>query len=70
MWALGVILYTLLSGFFPFRGQTEKDLFRKIARGLFAMPDAISIEAKRVLGRLLTLDPTKRPTAKEVRHRA
>lgn len=35
IWALGVILYCLLAGYFPFRGDTEKILFRKISAGLF-----------------------------------
>ena len=30
MWALGVLLYALLSGTFPFRGQNEKELYGKI----------------------------------------
>ena len=27
VWALGIILYTILSGYFPFRGNNEKDMF-------------------------------------------
>jgi serine/threonine protein kinase len=30
MWALGVLLFALLSGTFPFRGQNEKELYGKI----------------------------------------
>ena len=30
MWALGVLLYIMLTGIPPFRGQSEKELFDKI----------------------------------------
>ena len=30
MWALGVLLYALLAGSFPFRGSNEKELYSKI----------------------------------------
>ena len=30
MWALGVVLFVMLTGCFPFRGQNEKDLFTRI----------------------------------------
>lgn len=29
-WACGIILYKILTGVFPFRGNSEKDLFKKI----------------------------------------
>ena len=36
IWACGVILFVLLTGTVPFKAQTEKDLFRKIQRGVYS----------------------------------
>lgn len=35
VWALGVMLYKLLCGNFPFKGTTHKALYNKIAKGAF-----------------------------------
>ena len=37
MWALGVLLYNMLTGVNPFRGTTEPDLFNKIQRGQYSI---------------------------------
>lgn len=36
IWACGIILYACLTGTVPFKAQTEKDLFRKISRGVYS----------------------------------
>ena len=35
MWALGCLLYIMLTGVMPFKGNGEQDLFRKIQNGQF-----------------------------------
>ena len=46
LWALGIITFVLLTGLYPFKGVNEKDLFSKIARGLFRVPETLDFEAK------------------------
>ena len=33
VWALGVVMYIMLTGHYPFKGITEKDLFKNICLG-------------------------------------
>lgn len=35
IWATGILLFAMLCGQFPFRGMTDKELYKKIARGYF-----------------------------------
>lgn len=60
IWALGIILYALLSGKFPFKAQNDKDLYNKIRKGVFVLPDGITLEAKSVLLNMLQIDPSFR----------
>jgi len=63
MWSMGILLYALLCGCFPFRARTYPDLYRRIARGYFSVPDELSPAVKDLLQQLLTLDPHSRATA-------
>lgn len=38
IWAFGVLVYYCLVGCFPFRGNSEKDLYAKIMRGWYRIP--------------------------------
>ena len=40
VWASGVLLYTMLFGYQPFRANNQQDLFRKIVKGQYPMPKA------------------------------
>ena len=67
MWALGVLLYVMLTGTFPYRGVSEHDLYQKIQRGQFKQNhDTLCREAKRVISRLLDTDYRRRMTAEEL----
>jgi serine/threonine protein kinase len=35
IWAAGVLLYSMLCGIMPFKAANERDLYRKIQRGVF-----------------------------------
>ncbi|CAG9328081.1 unnamed protein product [Blepharisma stoltei] len=70
IWSCGIILYIMLSGYPPFNGTSEAAIFTKIKRGVFTFSGAewahISKEAKSIIKRMLTSNPIKRPTAKEL----
>lgn len=65
MWALGVVLYTMLYGQFPFYDSIPHELFRKIKTAEFLLPNdgRVSDNTKSLIGLLLMLDPQRRLTA-------
>lgn len=65
IWAMGVLLYALLCGSFPFRGQNDRDLYRKIIRGVFQILDHVGTEARNLLNRVMLTDMARRPTVDE-----
>lgn len=63
IWSMGILLYALLCGCFPFRAKAYPDLYRRIARGTFAIPDELSVPVKDLLRQLLNVDAATRITA-------
>jgi len=66
VWAMGVLLYALLCGSFPFRGQNDRDLYRKIVRGGFTIPEFVLETVRALLTRVLATDMQRRPTIEQV----
>jgi len=70
LWSLGVILYILICGFPPFYHQNTNMLYKQIKKGEYDFPDPywtdISDSAKELVRGLLTVDPKKRMSAKDV----
>lgn len=58
VWSLGVLLYTMLFGRFPFNGRNYNELYRRIMRCKFTIPDSASPEARDLLQRILIRDPS------------
>ena len=69
IWALGIIMYLLLSGNHPFVCKTEHELYAKIKKGKVNFDgeewSTISIFAKKLILKLLEVDPNKRYSAKQ-----
>uniref|UniRef100_A0A286XHK9 Tribbles homolog 1 n=2 Tax=Cavia porcellus TaxID=10141 RepID=A0A286XHK9_CAVPO len=66
VWSLGVMLYTLLVGRYPFHDSDPSALFSKIRRGQFCIPDHISPKARCLIRNLLRREPSERLTAPEI----
>lgn len=67
-WSLGIILYTLLIGRYPFHHPTITNLFAKISRGRFQIPSSVplSLDAKLLLRSLIRVKPEERLYASEI----
>jgi serine/threonine protein kinase len=69
IWSCGVLMYCLLSGYFPFRGEDEEEVISKILSGKFEFDienfNNISDEAKDLISKCLIQDITKRITIQE-----
>ena len=64
IWAVGVIIYTLLIGKPPFETKDVKTTYNKIKKGEFSFPvtSKISLAAKNLIKKILIVDPKRRPT--------
>ena len=69
IWAVGVITYTMIYGVAPFEGEEVTDTYNNIKKCNyhFNAKSDISKEAKDFIRRILVLDPTKRPTIRELK---
>uniref|UniRef100_F7B5N7 Tribbles homolog 2 n=1 Tax=Ciona intestinalis TaxID=7719 RepID=F7B5N7_CIOIN len=66
VWSLGVMLYTLLVGRYPFHESDPRALFVKISRGHFSLPDTLSSEARNLIRSLLKKNPSERLSSQEI----
>ena len=66
VWSLGILLFAMLCGRFPFRGTTEHDLFRCISRCKYNFPIGISPGAKYIVNSMLRLKPENRASAEQI----
>ncbi|XP_057380488.1 tribbles homolog 2-like [Daphnia carinata] len=66
LWSLGIILYTLLVGRYPFQDSGPFGLFTKIIRGHFTVPDFVSSRARCLIRHLLRRDPCQRLEAADI----
>lgn len=68
LWSIGVLLYLLLTGELPFRGDKKEKIFSEICSCHYnknAIKNNFSEEVQDLISKLLTIDLKKRPNAKE-----
>ncbi|XP_036376503.1 ribosomal protein S6 kinase alpha-3-like [Megalops cyprinoides] len=73
IWSLGVLLYTMLTGFTPFANGPEdtlEEILARIGSGKFSLTggywNSVSAEAKDLVSKMLHVDPHQRLTAAQV----
>ncbi|KAE8734791.1 Serine/threonine-protein kinase GRIK2 [Hibiscus syriacus] len=65
-WALGVTLYCLVLGHYPFLGETLQDTYDKIVNNPLILPNDINPALRNLLEDLLCKDPKHRTTLNDV----
>ena len=65
IWSAGVVLYSILAGIFPFRGNNEAELNKRILAGKFPNID-VSNDCMDLLKKILNVDPKERISIKEI----
>lgn len=69
LWSCGVILYILLSGFPPFRGDSDDEILDNVEKGTYNLDEpelaSVSKDAKNFIKKLLTYNPEKRISAQD-----
>jgi MAP/microtubule affinity-regulating kinase len=67
IWAAGVLMFCLLNGYFPFKGQTDAELYRRIQRGHYKMiRDDLTDDCLNLLKCILNVNSNTRISATEV----
>jgi serine/threonine protein kinase len=67
IWSLGVMLFVLLSGRYPFRDARPSVLFRKITVGPIEVPEDFPPAARALVIQMLSRDPALRPTIQQIK---
>mmetsp|Transcript_6662 Transcript_6662/g.16680 ORF Transcript_6662/g.16680 Transcript_6662/m.16680 type:complete len:659 (-) Transcript_6662:1541-3517(-) len=66
VWSLGVVLFAMVCGYFPFQANTTQNLCRRIASGKFTCPAFLSPECRDLITRMLQVRPDRRATLKDI----
>jgi serine/threonine protein kinase len=66
IWAMGIVLFYMLAGCFPFASLEPAELVQQILAAKCPFPSHVSPAARRLLSRMLSRDPADRPTAAEI----
>eukprot|EP00012_Vannella_robusta_P000567 CAMPEP_0206186760 /NCGR_PEP_ID=MMETSP0166-20121206/2590_1 /ASSEMBLY_ACC=CAM_ASM_000260 /TAXON_ID=95228 /ORGANISM="Vannella robusta, Strain DIVA3 518/3/11/1/6" /LENGTH=264 /DNA_ID=CAMNT_0053602197 /DNA_START=856 /DNA_END=1647 /DNA_ORIENTATION=- len=68
IWSLGVLMFVIITGNFPFRGTTEAKILREARRGKVCLVELgnCSSDCRDLIRKMLKVDPRARPTISQV----
>ena len=68
IWSLGILLYTMLFGTFPFESKKESELFALINKAKLNFPNDIEVsgEVKNLLFKIIVIKPNKRSSLEDI----
>ncbi|MBZ3885637.1 Sperm motility kinase 2A [Sciurus carolinensis] len=66
VWSLGVILYFMLTHTLPFMAPSSRKILKLIVLARYDIPLSVPVKAGRLIRRMLTVQPKKRPTVKQI----
>ena len=66
VWALGILLYIMVSGHYPFCGKSDTDLLGNKMAGRLKFPDTVNEDVKVLIKQMLKVDPKQRATASSI----
>jgi len=68
VWALGCIVYSMVTGYCPWNGANLQDQIKNAMSGTYEEVQEASPAFGKLLHRILTVDPMERPTLRELRN--
>lgn len=66
VWSLGVLLFAMLTGKFPFKGSVDKEVYCNIKSGVVIFPYEVPPKARTLIRKLMALDPSDRPNCEQI----
>ncbi|NXJ84969.1 PLK5 kinase, partial [Trogon melanurus] len=66
IWALGCVMYTVLTGSPPFKAPHRRELYQRIRAARYPLPPHLSPHAQTLLAQLLAPEPAARPSLRDV----